>query len=158
MGFVQEPIKGSLFQKTATVEPFHNGHLGDRKKVAVVERFKQESVNGLSAKKVAVVDRFKQESVCHTTIRQKSGRCVEIRLYFTLRTLLFFIFKSVDDIQVAFISNILISWSVNLVTSGSQYVREYPHTQSNTRNLDCISLFPTTILVHHTVHSLIPSA
>ena len=42
----------------STVEPPHNGHLGDRKKVKVVERFKQESVYGLSAKKVAVVERW----------------------------------------------------------------------------------------------------
>ena len=33
------------------------------KKVAVVERFKQESMYGLSAKKVAIVERFKQESM-----------------------------------------------------------------------------------------------
>ena len=33
------------------------------KKVAVLERFKQESVYGVSTKKIAVVERFKQESV-----------------------------------------------------------------------------------------------
>ena len=48
--------------------------------------------------------------------------------YFTLRILLFFFsslihitFKVVDDIKVAFISNILISWSANFITSGSPY-------------------------------------
>ena len=34
----------------------HNGHLGGKTKVAVVERFKQESMYRLSAKKVAVVE------------------------------------------------------------------------------------------------------
>ena len=35
----------------STVEPFDNGHLGERQKVKLVERFKQESVYGLSTKK-----------------------------------------------------------------------------------------------------------
>ena len=48
----------------------------------------------------------------------------------TLRILLFFFFsvihmyitfKVVDDIKVAFIANILISWSANFITSGSPY-------------------------------------
>ena len=34
----------------------HNGHLGGKTKVVVVERFKQESMYRLSAKKVAVVE------------------------------------------------------------------------------------------------------
>ena len=42
----------------STVEPFDNGHLGERQKVKLVERFKQESVYGLSTKKVAVVERW----------------------------------------------------------------------------------------------------
>ena len=42
----------------STVEPLHNGHLGDRQKVKVVERFKQESVYGLSTKKVTLVERW----------------------------------------------------------------------------------------------------
>ena len=50
--------------------------------------------------------------------------------YLTLRILLFFFFsvihmyitfKVVDDIKVAFIANILISWSANFITSGSPY-------------------------------------
>ena len=41
-----------------TVEPLHNGHLGDRQKVKVVERFKQESVYGLSTKKSGCVERW----------------------------------------------------------------------------------------------------
>ena len=45
-------LAGSFFSiYNSTVEPLHNGHFGDRKKVKVVERFKQESVYGLSAKK-----------------------------------------------------------------------------------------------------------
>ena len=44
--------KSQAFTYSTTVETLHNGHLGDRKKVAVVERFKQESMYGLSAKKI----------------------------------------------------------------------------------------------------------
>ena len=47
------------------------------KKVAVVERFKQESLYGLSTKKVAVVERFKQESIYGLSTK-KSGRCREV--------------------------------------------------------------------------------
>ena len=36
---------------------------GRCREVAVVERFKQESMYGMSAKKMAVVGRFKQESM-----------------------------------------------------------------------------------------------
>ena len=35
----------------STVEPLHNGHLGSRQKVKIVERFKQDSMYGLSTKK-----------------------------------------------------------------------------------------------------------
>ena len=66
---IAQPIIWQVFFSiyNSTVEPPHNGHLGDRKKVKVVERFKQESVYGLSAKKVAVVE---------------TGALMEIRLYF----------------------------------------------------------------------------
>ena len=46
------------------------------KKVAVVERIKQELMYGLSTKKVAVVERFKQE-LMYGLCTKKSGRCRE---------------------------------------------------------------------------------
>ena len=55
-----------------------------QKKVAVIERFKQESVCGLSAKKVAVVERW--------------PLCGDPTVYHSEDTFVFFIFKSVDDI------------------------------------------------------------
>ena len=45
--------------------------------MAVVERFKQESMYGLSAKNVAVVERFKQESMYGLSAK-KNGRCREM--------------------------------------------------------------------------------
>ena len=47
------------------------------REVAVVERFKQESMYGMSAKKVALVERFKQESMCDLSAK-KSGCCREV--------------------------------------------------------------------------------
>ena len=48
------------------------------REVAIVERFKQESIYGLSAqKKVTIVERFKQESI-YGLSAQKSGRCGEV--------------------------------------------------------------------------------
>ena len=49
--------KGFFFsQKWCTVELLHNGHLEDRSmQVAVLERFKQESMHGLATKKVPIV-------------------------------------------------------------------------------------------------------
>ena len=44
----------------ATLGTEENGHC---REVAVVERFKQESVHGLSAKKVAIVERWLVEEV-----------------------------------------------------------------------------------------------
>ena len=58
-----------LSSKLITVEPLHNGHLGAEERgccgeVAIVERFKQESMHGLSAiksghcREAAIVDRW----------------------------------------------------------------------------------------------------
>ena len=44
----------------ATLGTEENGHC---REVAVVERFKQESMHGLSAKKVAIVERWLVEEV-----------------------------------------------------------------------------------------------
>ena len=49
-------LSGIIFAWT-TVETLHNSHREDKKE-AFVERFKQESMYGLSAKKVAVVERW----------------------------------------------------------------------------------------------------
>ena len=49
---------------------------GRCREVAVVERFKQESMYGMSAKKVALVERFKQESMYDLSAK-KSGCCRE---------------------------------------------------------------------------------
>ena len=58
----------------STVEPLHKGHLGDRQKVKVVERFKQESVYGLST--------------------QKSGCCKEVAFSGGSTVLLIFVLKA----------------------------------------------------------------
>ena len=63
------------------------------KKVAVVERFKQESVYGVSIKKVAVVERFKQESVYGVSIK-KSGCCREMSVSGGWTLLLIFVLKA----------------------------------------------------------------
>ena len=55
-----------------------------QEKVAVVDRFKKESVCGLSAKKVAVVERW--------------PLCGDPTVFHSEYTFVFFIFKSVDDI------------------------------------------------------------
>ena len=47
------------------------------KKVAVVERIKQELMYGLSTKKVAVVERFKQE-LMYGLSTKKSDCCREV--------------------------------------------------------------------------------
>ena len=54
-----------LLRLIATIEPLHNGHLGDRRiesghcrELAVVERLKNEWMYGLSAKKMAVLERW----------------------------------------------------------------------------------------------------
>ena len=47
------------------------------KKVAIVERFKQELMYGLSAKKVTFVERFKKESMYGLSTK-KSGHCREV--------------------------------------------------------------------------------
>ena len=49
---------------------------GRCREVAVVERFKQESMYGMSAKKMALVERFKQESMYDLSAK-KSGCCRE---------------------------------------------------------------------------------
>ena len=58
----------------STVEPLHNGHLGDRQKVTVLERFKQKPVYGLS-----------------TT---KSGRCRKVAVTGGSTVLLIFVLKA----------------------------------------------------------------
>ena len=45
--------------------------------MAVLERFKRESMYGLSSKKVAIVEKFKQESMYGLSFK-KSGHCREI--------------------------------------------------------------------------------
>ena len=65
----------------------HNGHLGGKTKVAVVERFKQESMYRLSAKKVAVV-----EVVV----------VVEVRLYFKFPIEIMFSYFVSSGVRTAF--------------------------------------------------------
>ena len=63
-----------------------------------------------------------------------------------------------DDKRNNYHLNGIIEYQEPNLNESGVYCAGDPHSQSNTRNLDCISLFSATILVHYTVHSLIHSA